>query len=338
MSAQHISQFMKFMTASALALSVSTTVFAKSSVAADQIEYLDYPKLLEEQRAWAGLTSKTVHVGEVTWSYSEGGSKDKPTLLLIHGLDTNRDSWNQVAHMLTQNYHVVIPDLPGSGNTKVPLDFDFSIPNLSEQLRLFVETTRIQNNLHVAGHSLGGSVALFYASEYNFDTKSLFLMGASGIFQSNHTQYAKNPIYLKQLLVAQPGDLNFVMKKAMVNQPFIPEVRKKLQEQMLIAQSTEMSKVITQIYKLNQQYTISSFKNLLKSIDAPTLILWGKQDQIVNFEVANELKSSIRRAQQPIILNNVGHMPILEAPERVTQSYLDFLSKLQYQNNVAAKH
>ncbi|WP_196782002.1 alpha/beta fold hydrolase [Acinetobacter shaoyimingii] len=338
MSAFQISHIMKFMTASALTLALSSTLLANLSAAATPTEYLDYPKLLEEQRNWAGLSTKTVHVSNITWTYSEGGSKDKPTLLLIHGLDSNRDSWNEVARSLTKQYHVIVPDLPGSGNTKAPLNFDFSIPNLSEELRFFVETLRIQNKLNIAGHSLGGSIAMFYASQYTLDTKSLFLMGASGLFQNNHTQYTKNPIYLKQLVVSQPGDLNFVMKKAMVNQPFVPEVRLKQQEQQLIAQSGDTSKLINEVFKLNHQYTVASFRNLLKSIDAPTLILWGKQDQIVNFEVASEIKSSIRHAQQPIILNNVGHMPILEAPQRVTESYLDFLSKIQYQNNVAAKH
>ena len=293
MSALHISHIMKFMTASALSIAFSATLMANVSYAATPTEYVDYPKLLEEQRHWAGLLTKTAHVGQVNWTYSEGGQKNKPTLLLLHGLDTNRDSWNHVAHLLTQKYHVIIPDLPGSGSTKVPLDFEYSIPNISEELRLFIETLRIQDNLHVAGHSLGGSVAMFYASQYTMDTKSLFLMGASGLFQNNQTPYTKNPIYLKQLVVAQPGDLNFVMKKAMVNQPFIPEVRLKQQERMLIEQSRDTTKLITEIFKLNQQYTINSYRNLLKSIKAPTLILWGKQDQIVNFEVASEIKSSI---------------------------------------------
>ena len=69
---------------------------------------------------------------------------------------------------------------------------------------------------------------------------------------------------------------------------------------------------------------------MLGHITAPTLILWGKQDQIVNVEIAQELKNSIKNAQQPIILNHVGHIPMLEAPERVSQSYVAFLNTVQW--------
>ena len=64
-------------------------------------------------------------------------------------------------------------------------------------------------------------------------------------------------------------------------------------------------------------------------MEAPTLILWGKQDKIFNVEVAGELKSLLKRAETPVILNNVGHMPILEAEQQVADHYLPFLAKSQ---------
>ena len=49
----------------------------------------------------------------------------------------------------------------------------------------------------------------------------------------------------------------------------------------------------------------------------------------MNVEVAAELKSILKNAQAPVILNNVGHIPILEAEQLVIQQYLPFLSKVQ---------
>jgi hypothetical protein len=56
---------------------------------------------LSQQRIQAGLQSKTLKVGDVTWSYSEGGAKNKPSIILIHGLAGTRDNWNRVAQFLT---------------------------------------------------------------------------------------------------------------------------------------------------------------------------------------------------------------------------------------------
>jgi triacylglycerol lipase len=48
--------------------------------------------------------------------------------------------------------------------------------------------------------------------------------------------------------------------------------------------------------------------------------------------VAPELKSLLKNAQAPVILDNVGHMPILEADQLVVQQYLPFLSKIQHKS------
>ena len=67
---------------------------------------------------------------------------------------------------------------------------------------------------------------------------------------------------------------------------------------------------------LNRIYTPETFARLTRTVEAPTLILWGRQDRIINVEVVKELHALLKRAEKPVILNNVGHMPILEAENR----------------------
>ena len=323
------------------ALIASSMIFTLSSLGlnishAATHESIDYQKVLQEERTWAGVSSKTLRVGDVVWSYSEGGDRSKPTVLLIHGLGSSRDTWNDVAHELTRHYHVIMPDLPFAGTTQVPANFDISVPNVTEQLRRFIEAARIQNNLNVVGHSLGGAIAMFYASQYPYDTKSLFLLSSGGVFKSNNTSYLKTPVYLKQLLVAQAGDLNFVMNKVMYNPPFTPSIINNEREKLLILKAQDTKRVIDQIDALNKLYTTTSFATMVRNIEAPTLIVWGKQDQIVNMEVAQELKTMIKRSETPVILDRVGHMPLLEAPDKVVDAYLSFLDKVQLQKNPLA--
>ena len=313
------------------------TALSTASVAqSNHVERIDYLKMLREQRTWAGLTSKTMRVGDVVWSYSEGGHKDRPTILLIHGLSSNRDTWNEIAHELTPYYHEIIPDLPSSGDTQVPANFDLSVPNVTEQLRRFIETANIQKQLNIAGHSIGGSIAMFYAAQYPYDTQSLLLISTGGLFKSNNTAYLKNPLYLKQLLVTQTGDLEFARKKIMYSLPFLPSAVAREQEKYMISQSESANKVIQQLVEFNKLYTADSFAKMAKNIEAPTMIIWGKQDQIVNVEVAKELQSMLKRGETPIILNQVGHVPILETPQLVVQGYLPFLQRtIQLKNPVA---
>ncbi|AYA02624.1 alpha/beta hydrolase [Acinetobacter sp. WCHAc010034] len=293
--------------------------------------------LLQERKA-AGLTAKTVQVGNVAWSYSEGGSRANPSILLIHGLAGSRDNWNRVAHYLTPYYHVIIPDLPTNGDTRVPANFDVSVPNVTEQLRQFAEKIEIEDRLNIAGHSLGGSIATVYAAQYPFDTQSLFLLNSAGIYRQATTTYSKNPYALKHLIVSKPGDLDEVMHQLMQRPPAMPFKLKQAQEKLLIAQSDQTSKMIDQVVAMNRIYTPDSFARLTQAVEAPTLILWGRQDKIINVEAANELKSLLKRAEAPVILNNVGHMPILEAEREVADHYLPFLAKSQkFKNPLADK-
>lgn len=325
--------FRKTLTAALISCSLAT--IAISSTQAAEIE-MSFQNVLQQERAWAGLQIKTLKVGDITWSYSEGGQAGKPIVILIHGLAGSRDNWNRVARALTANYHVIIPDLPASGETQVPKDFDYSIPNVTEKLRRFVEAANLTSPAHIAGHSLGGSIAMLYAGQYPFETKSLFLIDAAGVYKAATTPYLKDPNHIKNMIVSKKGDFNFLMQQVMFTPPFIPKEIAQAQEKMMIGQAEQTQKMVDQLIVLNKLYTPDSFALLARSIDAPTLILWGKQDKIINVEVAPELKSLLKNAQTPVILDNVGHMPILEADQLVVQQYLPFLNKIQSQKPVTA--
>ncbi|WP_109441260.1 alpha/beta fold hydrolase [Acinetobacter haemolyticus] len=322
----------KTLTAALLAFSLTATI---NTTHAAEIE-MSFQNLLQQERSWAGLQTKTLKVGDMTWSYSEGGQSGKPIIVLIHGLAGSRDNWNRIAHALTANYHVIIPDLPASGETQVPKDFDYSVPNVTEKLRRFIEAANLTGPAHIAGHSLGGSVAMLYAGQYPFETKSLFLVNAAGVYRSANTPYLKDPNQLRNMVVSKKGDFNFLMQQAMYAPPFIPKEIAQAQERMMIGQVEQTKRMVDQVVALNKLYTPDSFALLARAIDAPTLILWGKQDKIINAEVAPELKSLLKNAQAPVILENVGHMPILEADQLVVQQYLPFLSKIQAQKPVTA--
>ena len=98
-------------------LMVGLPSFAANNTQSTSITPPILQNYLIQERKIAGLTTKTVQVGKVTWSYNEGGSRANPSILLIHGLAGNRDNWNRVAHFLTPYYHVIIPDLPSNGDT-----------------------------------------------------------------------------------------------------------------------------------------------------------------------------------------------------------------------------
>lgn len=299
--------------------SVSTTTSAAPTI--------NIQNVLQQERAWAGLQTKRIKVSDIDWAYSEGGIKGKPVIMMVHGLAGSRDNWNRVARYLTPHYHIIIPDLPGQGDSKAPTDFDYSIPNLTEKLRRFAEAIHVENNLHIAGHSMGGAVALLYAAQYPIDAKSLFLVNSAGVFKSANTPYLKDPTLLRNFIVSKPGDFDRLFKIAAQIPPFIPNELKIEQEKLMISNASNTSKLIEQLILMSKSFTPETFAIAARSIDQPTLILWGDKDQIINVEAATELKGLLKNAQEPIILQGVGHMPLLEQEQTLVQHYLKFMEK-----------
>ena len=328
--------FSHFVTAMGILITMSLPNVASAKTLALSPEQISLQNYLQQEREDCGLKTKTLKVGDILWSYNEGGSSQKPTVLLIHGIGGNRDNWNRVASYLTPNYHVIVPDLPIYGDTKVPSNFDIAVPNVTSSLRQFAEAIDIENKLNIAGHSLGGSIATLYAAQYPFDTQSLFLLNSAGIYKKANTPYSKDPNFLKHIIVSKPGDYDEVRHEIMQNPPKLSPELKHAKEQLLIAQAGRNNLVIEQISTLNRIYTPETFARITRNVEAPTLILWGKQDKIFNVEVADELKSLLKRAEAPVILNNVGHMPLLEADKQVANYYLPFLAKTQSLKNPLA--
>ena len=316
--------FNKLLLSTALVMGTVTSLGLSNTYAAPSI---DIQSVLQQERAWAGMETKRVKVGDIDWAYSEGGPVGKPTLMLVHGLAGSRDNWNRVARYLTPYYHVIIPDLPGQGDSKIPNDFDYSLPNLTEKLRRFAEAIKVENGLNIAGHSMGGSISLLYAAQYPVDTKSLFLIDSAGVFKSANTPYLKDPTTLRNMIVSKPGDFDRLMKIATSLPPFIPKELKDSQEKLMISQSANTTKLVEQLIVMSKLFTPDSFAIAARSIDQPVLIAWGDKDQIINVEAAAELKGLLKNAQEPVILKGVGHLPLLEQEQLLIKPYLDFLAK-----------
>tara|TARA_Y100000590_G_scaffold408098_1_gene498925 strand:- start:2811 stop:3644 length:834 start_codon:yes stop_codon:yes gene_type:complete len=107
-------------------------------------------------------------------SYCTIGSKENPSLILIHGLASNKFTWNAIIEILKDDYFLIMVDLPGHG-ANYSYETDFSYPSTVDYL------FKLQNHLgitfqNIAGHSYGASVATMTALDERFEIKKLALL------------------------------------------------------------------------------------------------------------------------------------------------------------------
>ncbi len=110
-------------------------------------------------------TSRSYFSQRLRLHYLDWGNASAPNVLLIHGVQDHCHSWDWVSHSLCSDYHVVVPDLRGHGDSEwnkgssySTLDYVYDIAQLVDQQGLAP--------VHIVAHSMGGNIASIYAGTY----------------------------------------------------------------------------------------------------------------------------------------------------------------------------
>jgi len=100
-------------------------------------------------------------------------------LLLIHGLGGTRETWRHVIDSLSATHTVIAPDLPGHGESNAPAG-DYSLGAHAAALRDLMVVLGYSST-SVAGHSLGGGIALQFAYQFPSRIRRLLLISSGGL-------------------------------------------------------------------------------------------------------------------------------------------------------------
>ena len=164
--------------------------------------------IIDAARSKAGLTKKEIKIDDHNIVYLEGGKG--PTILLLHGYTGNKDIWIMLAPYLTKDYHVVIPDIPGYGESSMIEEASYDLSNQMSRLHKFAHAIDLKK-FHIAGNSMGGFFAGTYAVRYPDEIISLGLFDAGGVMFSGNSvektikEGGENPFLCKSLAFKKRG-------------------------------------------------------------------------------------------------------------------------------------
>lgn len=91
--------------------------------------------------------------------YREKGNPDLPPLIIFHGLWGASDNWLGVARLLSEHFHVILPDCRNHGQSPHLPVHDYAV--LSEDLVRFITRLRLSHPPFLAGHSMGGKALMY---------------------------------------------------------------------------------------------------------------------------------------------------------------------------------
>jgi abhydrolase domain-containing protein 6 len=268
----------------------------------------------------AHLSKKEMEVAGHHVVYLDRGAGEP--VLLIHGFGLDKDSWSVFSRFIPNGYRVVVPDLPGFGESTHSDAASYDVRAQAARVLAIADALGLER-FHLAGSSLGGNIAARIAIDHPERVRSLLLVDSGGVAAPHPTEFAQAlAAGRNELLVATPSDFDRVLRLTFVKPPAIPGFIKRYLAEQAVAHRAFNQKVFGDVLARPDPLEAD-----LARIQAPTLVMWCDRDIITDVSTADVLTAGIRGAQK-VLLANCGHLPMLERPEESATLYLKFLTAL----------
>ncbi|HEY9161784.1 MAG TPA: alpha/beta hydrolase [Desulfomonilia bacterium] len=273
------------------------------------------------ERKLAGLSFKEIDLpGGLHYAYLEGGQGEP--LMLLHGFGADKDNFVRVARFLTNRYRVIIPDNLGFGESGHPADADYRPGAQAARLRNLALALGI-TKVHLGGSSMGGHISMMYAAMYPDEVQSLWLLDPGGIWsappgelQKVIAQGGENPLMAKS-----EDDFARIFAFVMSKPPFIPRP-------MLNVMAKERIRNYNLEKRIFKELSDDSIEKHVAGLKTPALIVWGENDRVISAATAGVLHNLMPESRV-IIMPGVGHLPMIEEPDRTAGDYLKFRDGLK---------
>ncbi|MGB3005456.1 MAG: alpha/beta hydrolase [Chitinophagaceae bacterium] len=241
-------------------------------------------------------------------------------VFLIHGFGEDGEIWKAQAQFLKEKCQLIIPDLPGSGQSEM-ID-DMSIEGMAEVIFSIIQSENIQS-CTLIGHSMGGYITLAFAEKYPH------LLKAIGLFHSTAFPDNEEKKALRQKsidFIKGHGPFGFL--KTTIPNLFCENSREQMPATIkeLINRAANFSEAAIVSY-----YTAMKNRpdriDVLHKTDVPVLFVIGE------FDYAIPLEESLKQCHIPVksyihILHKTGHMGMLEETEKCNQVLESFLKDI----------
>ena len=268
----------------------------------------------------AHLEKHSVQAGDTRWVYDEGG--DGPTIVLLHGFASDRSVWLKTAKELTPHFHVIIPDLPGWGDSSRSTQANYTIDAQALRLDSFVNTLGLQRFVLV-GHSMGGAIAAVYASEHPEHVSGLALVDSFGL-KAKQNAFDRDALAGKDPFVYDDR-AGFARATALAFEHPL-DLPGRFVDALVMRNQHDRTFIERSFNALRDPSQYLSVQNRLSQLTMPVLGLWCHDDRIVDISALDSLRNGLTASSaiSSSTINGCNHMPMLEKPEETAQILTGF--------------
>ncbi|MBA6329420.1 alpha/beta hydrolase [Colwellia sp. MB02u-6] len=279
----------------------------------------------ELSERWAPEPSKFLNIAGMNIHLrDEGPISDKEPIVLIHGTSASLHTWDGWVEVLKEQRRVIRFDLPAFGLTGPDPQNNYKIEHYAEVVIAVLDKLQINESV-LAGNSLGGYIAWATAVLHPDRVSKLILVDASGYpYESKSMPLAfklsKNPVTSLLLKNVLPKSLVARSVKNVYGNPDL--VSNELVERYYQLSLREGNR--SALKARFEQTLPGPMAKKIRTIKQPTLVLWGKKDQLIPEKFGVQFSQEIPNSQL-IIFDKLGHVPHEEDPQATVSAVIRFL-------------
>jgi pimeloyl-ACP methyl ester carboxylesterase len=268
----------------------------------------------------ANPRTSSIDVGGRTIAYERVGSG--PPLILLHGGLSDHREWEAQVEGLADAHTVIAWDAPGAGGS-ADMPSTARMPDFADALAGFIGALGIDRP-HVLGLSWGSALALELFRRHRHLPRSLVLTAAYAGWAGS-----LSPEVVRQRLETSLRDIELMSPESFVR-TWVPSLftagtpESTIEWYVGVMADFHPAGVVPMLHAIAE----ADLRDVLPTIDVPTLLLYGELDQRSPLEVAHAMQAAIP-ASELIVLPGVGHMSNLEAPTAFNAAVRDFLARAE---------
>ena len=270
------------------------------------------------------MNSELERLKEDGISFLQGGVGD--TFVLLHGIPGSASSWEKTGLLLKDQFHVIIPDLLGFGESDLPRG-DYYLTQQANSLHELLADLGI-TSAYIAGHDFGGPVALTMMRLFpEFEVKGLILSDTNvftDTFIPIPPRMARVPLLATPFFKMMAG--NLLGMRMMYQQAFVNKSDNSWHtfKTHLTKGGMEYTAKIFQRSLADLKGNYGEIEEMLPGIDVPTLVLWGAKDPFFPVSVGHRTQGAIKNSILKIY-PETGHFVPEERSAEVAQDIIDFV-------------
>ncbi len=293
-------------------------------------------KAVAEESDTIAVRYRSVKIDGVTVAYREAGAPNRPTVLLLHGFPTSSQQYRKLIPALAKRYHVLAPDYPGFGASDMPSreTFKYTFANYANVVQSFLKQKGVKRYalyLMDYGAPIGFRVfakAPERVTAFIIQNGNAYVEGLQKFWDPIKAYWAdpKNPAKrnaLRQFLTI--GATKWQYTHGVSNVEAVSPDNWHTDQFLL---DRPGSKDIQLDLFLDYGTNVGHYKKwqaLFRRHQPPTLIVWGKNDQIFPAAGAHPYKRDLKTMEFHLL--NTGHFALEEYGAFIAARMLAFLKR-----------